>query len=129
MTVSAAQKKSVLIVEDESLLRMIAVDIFEDAGFKVFAAETADEGAHILEDAGQIDGVFTDIETPGMLNGVGLAKITHDLHPDAAILLVSGRTHVREADLPPRSRFIGKPYRSAQVVQALDDLLEDSRHD
>ena len=75
MPAMTAPKKSVIVVEDETLLRLIAVDIFEEAGFNVFAAETADHGAYILEDAERIDGVFTDVETPGQLNGVGLARI------------------------------------------------------
>jgi DNA-binding NtrC family response regulator len=128
MTGSSVQK-SVLIVEDETLLRMVAIDMFEDAGFTVFAAETADEGAYILEDAPRIDTVFTDVETPGKLNGLALAKLTHDLHPEAAILVVSGRTRVAQSELPPRSRFIGKPYRIAQVLQALAQLQGGNERD
>ena len=118
----AAERKSVLIVEDETLLRLIAVDMFEDAGFKVTAVETADEGLAIIEHD-DIDGVFTDVETPGRLNGLSLAKIAHHLHPETAILVVSGRTYVREIDLPPRSRFIGKPYRREAVITALAELM------
>ena len=125
MTALTKQKKSVLIVEDETLLRLIAIDLFEEAGFDVTAVETADEGLTIVEDASEIDGVFTDVETPGRLNGLGLAKITHHLHPETAILVVSGRTHVREADLPPRSRFIGKPYKFDTILKALDELLDE----
>jgi CheY-like chemotaxis protein len=124
MTSSSLVQRSVLIVEDETLLRMIAIDIFEDAGFNVLAAETADEAALILEDAQRIDGVFTDIETPGTLNGLAIAKITRDRHPDAAILIVSGRTFPQQAQLPPGSRFMGKPYRTAAVVRALQDMWE-----
>ena len=125
MTTSATQKKTVLIVEDETLLRLVAIDLFEDAGFQVIAVETADEGLKVIEDAAEIDGVFTDVETPGQLNGLGLAKITHSLHPDTAILVVSGRTHIREAELPPRSRFIGKPYKFDTILKALDELLDE----
>jgi hypothetical protein len=73
--------------------------------------------------------VFTDVETPGKLNGLALAKLTHDLHPEAAILVVSGRTRVAQSELPPRSRFIGKPYRIAQVLQALAQLQGGNERD
>lgn len=121
---TAAYKKTVLIVEDETLLRMIAIDLFEDAGFKVIAVETADDGLTIIEHVTGIDGVFTDVETPGRLNGLGLAMIAHHLHPETPILVVSGRTHVRASDLPPRSRFIGKPYKFDTVLEALEDLID-----
>ena len=118
------ERKSVLVVEDETLLRLIAIDMFEDAGFIVTAVETADEGLAVVEHD-EIDGIFTDVETPGRLNGLSLAKITHHLHPETAILVVSGRTYVREADLPPRSRFIGKPYRREAVINALEELMRE----
>ncbi len=124
---TATHQKTVLIVEDETLLRLIAIDLFEDAGFKVIAVETADDGLTIVEHVSEIDSVFADVETPGRLSGLGLAMIAHHLHPDMAILLVSGRTHVRASDLPPRSRFIGKPYKFDTVLETLEGLIESAQ--
>jgi CheY-like chemotaxis protein len=122
---ASAERRSVLVIEDETLLRMVAVDMLEEAGFNVVEAATADEGARILAEAHRIDGVFTDIETPGDLDGIGLAHVTHALHPNAAILVVSGRVRVEAAALPPRSRFLGKPYSSVIVLNALQELLAE----
>jgi CheY-like chemotaxis protein len=124
MPSSEAPRKSVLVVEDETLLRMVAVEMFEDAGFEVLEAETADDAAQILLEAHSIVGLFTDVEMPGSLDGVGLAHITHKLHPNAAILVVSGRAQIEASDLPPGSRFMSKPYSSVVVLAALQGFLD-----
>ncbi len=70
-----------------------------------------------------IDGLFTDIEMPGAINGLALAKIMRDLHPAAPILLVSGRVAPSSADLPPHTQFIGKPYDAMAVLGLMAHLM------
>lgn len=111
------------MVEDEALLRMVAVDIFEDAGFRVIVAETADEGALMLVNGEAIDGLFTDIEMPGAMNGLDLARIASHLQPAAAILIVSGRIVPSPGDLPPRTQFLGKPYDANAVPRIMAHLM------
>ena len=116
-------KRSILIVEDETLVRMLAVDFFEDAGFHVIEVETADQGARVLEGVLPIHGIFTDIETPGAIDGVALARITHALRPDAAIVVVSGRVRPSVDDLPHGARFVPKPYEGRNVLKILHEML------
>jgi CheY-like chemotaxis protein len=107
---------SILVVEDETLLRMMAVDMFEDAGFTVFEAESGEEGAKALAANDAIDALFTDVEMPGSIDGIMLAGIAHDLHPRVKILVVSGRATPSAQSLPPGAKFVGKPYDNQTVV-------------
>lgn len=118
-----ARPGSILVVEDETLLRMMAVDMFEEAGFTVFEAANGEAGAQALADNPSIDGLFTDVEMPGDVSGLALAKIAHDLHPRVAILVVSGRATPRSDDLPPGAKFVGKPYDTQAVVGLFAGLL------
>ena len=65
---------NVLVVEDEMVLRMRAVDIVEDAGFTPVEAVNADEAIAILESRSDIDLLFTDIQMPGSME-IGRAHV------------------------------------------------------
>lgn len=121
------ERQSVLVVEDEPLLRMVMVDELEDAGFHVVEAGDGDEAVRALNDNPQFAAVLTDIEMPGSVNGVMLAKITNKLYPDAAVIVMSGRVHPRAADLPPNTRFFGKPFQHRDLIDALHALLGQER--
>ena len=68
---------TVLVVEDEMVLRMRAVDIVEDAGFKAVEAINADEALSILESRSDISLLFSDIQMPGTMDGLKLAQAVH----------------------------------------------------
>lgn len=63
-----------LAVEDESLILMLAVDMIRDAGFEPFLASNADEAISIFDSRDDIGIVFTDINMPGSMNGIELAR-------------------------------------------------------
>lgn len=81
----------VLIVEDEMLLRMRAVDMVEDAGFTSIEAVDADQAVAILESRSDIALLFTDIQMPGSMDGLRLAHAVHERWPPIKIILVSGQ--------------------------------------
>ena len=114
---------SILVVEDEPLLRIITVEELEGAGYTVIAAETGDQGVDAITAGATIVGLVTDVQTPGDTDGFALARLTHELYPEAAILLVSGRMRPGDGELPDGAVFIGKPYTAAVVIEALDKLL------
>lgn len=116
---NAFGRPTVLVVEDEPLLRMIAAELVEEAGFDAVEAATADEAVKILEQRSDIRIVFTDIDMPGSLNGLKLAAMVRDRWPPIEILIVSGHMRPTAVDLPPRSLFFSKPYNDSQVVAAL----------
>jgi CheY-like chemotaxis protein len=101
----------VLVVEDEMLLRMRAVDIVEDAGFTPIEAVNADEALAILESRSDIDLLFTDIQMPGSMDGLKLAHAVHQRWPSIKIILVSGKLTPTEAEKPIDSRFFWKAAR------------------
>jgi two-component system, response regulator PdtaR len=117
-------EQAVLVVEDESLLRVVAADMLEYAGFRVIEASNADAALDLIESGTPISGLFTDIEMPGRLDGVALAHITHERNPDAAILVVSGRRYLEGSDLPPGAIFMGKPYDFNAVIATLDKMID-----
>ncbi|WP_438751826.1 response regulator [Pararhizobium sp. O133] len=112
-------KRIVLVVEDEPLLRMMAVDLVEDAGFDVVEAANADEAVKILETRTDIRIVFTDIDMPGSIDGMMLAAAVRDRWPPIEIIITSGHRQVADLDLPERSVFFPKPYDSTKVTATL----------
>src|SRR5436190_13920463 len=122
-TKTAAKKATVLIVEDEMLLRMRAVDIVEDAGFTPLEAVNADDALALLESRSDIELLFTDIQMPGTMNGLKLAHAVHERWPAIKIILVSGQVTPAEADRPTDSRFFGKPLEVQQMIAELQGMI------
>ncbi|MDT7810415.1 MAG: hypothetical protein QOJ42_331 [Acidobacteriaceae bacterium] len=120
---SATIPPNVLVVEDEMLLRMRAVDIVEDAGFKAVEAVNADEALSILESRSDISLLFSDIQMPGTMDGLKLAHAVHDRWPSIKIILVSGQVRPSDEDKPADSRFFGKPLEVKQMVAELKDMV------
>lgn len=112
-------KLVVLIVEDEPILRMDAVDFIEEAGFEAIEAAHADEAIAILKARHDIAVVFTDIEMPGTMDGIRLAHAVRDGWPPVTIVVASGRVVPAANELPAEVRYIRKPYRAEDVVAAL----------
>jgi two-component sensor histidine kinase/CheY-like chemotaxis protein len=114
---------NVLVVEDEMVLRMRAVDIVEDAGFMPVEAVNADEAIAILESRSDIDLLFTDIQMPGSMDGLKLAHAVHDRWPGIKIILVSGQVKPSDAERPADSRFFGKPLGVGQMINELQAMI------
>ena len=112
----------VLIVEDEYLLLMDAAEIIEQAGFEVVQAANADEAIAILKARPDIHVVFTDIQMPGSMDGLKLARFVRDRWPPIKIIATSGRVPVKDDDLPAGSVFLAKPYRGGDVVAVIRAL-------
>jgi CheY-like chemotaxis protein len=117
-----SRRPVVLIVEDEFLLRMDAVDMIEAAGFAVAEAADADQAIEILEARSDIAVIFTDIQMPGSMDGLKLARAVRGRWPPIKIVATSGHVHVRETDMPAGGRFLPKPYSPAQVTGVLREL-------
>jgi CheY-like chemotaxis protein len=113
----------VLIVEDEPLVRLCAVNMVEEAGFEVIEAANADEAIRILESRSDIGVVFTDIQMPGSMDGLKLAHAVRFRWPPIKIIVTSGRGPVAEQDLPEGGRFFPKPYNPMQVSDVLREWI------
>jgi CheY-like chemotaxis protein len=119
---SASKRPVVLIVEDEFLLRIDAVDMIAAAGFEVVEAGNADEAIEVLESRRDITVVFTDIQMPGSMDGLKLARAVRGRWPPIKIIATSGHANVGETDLPEGGRFLPKPYSSMEVAGVLREL-------
>ena len=122
MAYSSQQKQVVLVVEDDTLIRMHAADMIRDLGFEVIEAADADQAISLLESTSKISVVFTDIQMPGSMDGLKLARAVRGRWPPIKIIATSGRLHVDEVDLPEGGRFLPKPYSHAQVTRVLREL-------
>ena len=123
MAIASTEVPNVLIVEDEMVLRMRAVDIVEDAGFRSIEAVNADQAISILESRSDISLLFTDIQMPGSMDGLKLAHAVHDRWPAIKIILVSGQVNPSEAERPADSRFFGKPLSVEQMITELQAMV------
>jgi two-component sensor histidine kinase len=118
-----ASQPNVLVVEDEMVLRMRAVDIVEDAGFTALEAVNADEAMSILESRSDISLLFSDIQMPGSMDGLKLAHAVHDRWPSIKIILVSGQVKPSDTEKPTNSRFFGKPLEVKQMIAELREMV------
>ena len=113
----------VLVVEDEPLLRILAVEVVEEAGFTAIEASDADEAVILLESRTDITLLFTDINMPGSMDGLKLAHAVRDRWPPIKILVVSGKKRLQSSDLPSNSCFVGKPYQASALVEELRSMV------
>ncbi|MDB5655756.1 MAG: response regulator receiver domain protein [Tardiphaga sp.] len=121
---TAKSRLVILIVEDDTLLRMHAAEMIEEAGFEVIEAPNADEAIVVLEARLDIAIVFTDIDMPGSMNGLKLAHAIANRWPPIRIVATSGHFKMRDGELPAGGQFIAKPYRSQQILTMLQELAD-----
>ena len=127
-TQTSQERKSttILVVEDEALVRMVIADYLRECGYRVIEAATADEALAILKAESRIQILFSDIEMPGELNGFGLARWAREHRPDLAVLLTSGRSQAANAaeELCDSGPLIAKPYTAEDVMMHISSLLQ-----
>lgn len=117
----------VLVVEDEPLQRMLAVDLVEDAGFVAIEAENADVAMLTLDHRSDIQAVFTDIDMPGSIDGLKLAACVRDRWPPIEIIVTSGKAARAPAELPLGSVFLPKPYDPGRLTTLLREMVTHGR--
>ena len=113
----------VLVVEDEAILRFITADMLESERYTVVEAVTAVDALKVLETRPEVRVLFTDIEMPGRINGLDLARLVHEHWPHVLLVITSGGQEPPEAEIPDQGRFIAKPYTADQVSGEIADLL------
>jgi CheY-like chemotaxis protein len=117
---SALLGRTVLVVEDEELVRETIVSELQDAGFAVLEAETAEQGIELLEES-PVGVLFTDIRLPGRLDGWDLAEKARALYPNLPVIYATGFSAVQPR-LVPESIFLRKPYLPSAVIAAIEKL-------
>lgn len=120
-----SNNQSVLVVEDEALVRLDIVDCLHDEGLSVLEAANADEAIEILKNRSDVRVVFTDVNMPGSMDGVRLAAVVRCRWPPIRLIVASGHMSVPVSALPPGSRFFRKPYVGPQVAETIAELLRN----
>lgn len=114
---------TILVVEDEPLIRMDIADQLQNLGFRVIEAANAREAVAQLDANNDIRVMFTDVDMPGDMDGLMLAEAVRNRWPPIKIIVTSGLRGVLLSDMPNGSRFFGKPYKVSDIADAARELL------
>jgi len=114
---------TVLVVEDDAVLRVLAADMIEDTGFDTVCAADAQEAIAILRANPDIRLVFSDINMPGDMDGCRLAAYVSREWPPVGIILTSGAMRADWIELPPNGVFVPKPYVWDDVTQVMRRMV------
>jgi CheY-like chemotaxis protein len=120
---SEEKTETVLIVEDEPLIRMDIADQLRNDGYFVIEAGNADEAISVLEARNDIRLVFTDVDMPGSMDGLKLAAYVRDRWPPIKLIITSGHVQVEEHMVPSGGRFFPKPYEPRRIAHAIAELI------
>jgi DNA-binding NtrC family response regulator len=117
-----------LVVDDDGLIRMDAMDILADAGFRTFEACDGDTAMTLLSrEHALIVLLFTDVQMPGSRDGFAVARETASRWPHIAIVVASGQVQPGPGDMPEGACFIGKPFTADMVHDHLREILPDGQ--
>jgi DNA-binding NtrC family response regulator len=114
---------TVIVVEDETIIRMDIAISLEKEGFVVLEAANADGAIEVLDQHPEIRLMFTDIDMPGSMDGLKLAEPVRDRWPPVKIIIASGHRHLSDDLLPIEGKFFSKPYDHARVISAIREML------
>lgn len=117
----------ILVVEDETLIRMDVVDQLSAQGYTLLEAATGREALEAIANADIVNVLFTDVDMPGDLNGLTLAHEVSRSWPEIGIIVTSGKTPLGADVLPEGSRFFSKPYMPEMVHAAIRNMLGQPR--
>jgi CheY-like chemotaxis protein len=117
--------QTVLVVEDEMMVRMPIAEYLRDCGYNVLEAADAAEAIARMDAEGPVSLVFTDVRMPGKMDGFGLAEWFQSHYPNVPVLLTSGYNGGRPFPAASRTRggFIEKPYSQTQVARRIAAIL------
>jgi DNA-binding NtrC family response regulator len=113
---------TVLVVDDEAMVRLLAKTFLDEADFNTLLASNADEAIEVLERHDDIHAIITDVQMPGSMDGVRLAHAVSKRWPPIAIIVMSGQwwePHI----LPEKSRFFQKPFHPKEIINAVHELV------
>jgi DNA-binding NtrC family response regulator len=115
---------TILVVEDEILIRLLIAEELRKAGFVVLEAANADEAMAILQTSVPVDLIITDIQMPGSIDGEKFAALAHSTWPEIKIVILSAHAPKWPASTIIHS-FIGKPFNSDRLVARIKELLKN----
>jgi CheY-like chemotaxis protein len=118
-----AMTSTILLIEDEPIIRLSTAAMLEDAGYDVLEAGDASEAMVVLSGHPEIRLVLTDVQMPGVIDGLGLVEIINHDYPAIRSIVTSGRSGPQEARQRGARSFLMKPYTAAAMEAALKEAL------
>jgi DNA-binding response OmpR family regulator len=123
--------ETILVVEDEVLIRLPLAEYLRDCGYRVFEASNVAEAKAVLDADTPVDLVFSDVNMPGNENGFALAVWIRQLHPNTKVILTSGIANATEKaeGLCEDGPLLAKPYSQDVVLQRIQSLLRQAKRE
>lgn len=115
----------VLVIEDEPVLRIDALDMVAQAGFEAVEAMSVADAIHILETRPDIRIVYMDLDMPRGIQGIELAAAIRDRWPPIEIILTAAFFTEDDLTLPVRAEFYPKPIQREDVIAAMRRLTAE----
>jgi CheY-like chemotaxis protein len=123
---AALERPTVLLVEDEVLIRLMVADELRSQGLQVLEASNAEEALAILESSLPVHLLFTDVRMPGRIDGIALAQLAQARFPQLKLIIASSR----HLEAPPRADvYLHKPYDLGRMIEEVERLLAQARYD
>ena len=119
----AANQQTILVVEDDAIIRMSSVVTLQDAGFRVLEAKNSADALCMMALHGEIEVLLTDVRMPGCMDGLALVARTHKDYPAIRSIVVSGNASAEQACDAGASGFVAKPYQPLTIVRAIHDTV------
>lgn len=116
-------RSTILVVDDDAMLRVLLAELFSDEGFTVIEAENGEDALAQLERNHSVAVVVTDFQMPGRVDGLELARRWIARWPHVGVIISSGSIQMRRHDLPASARFIAKPWRPSEMLQLVEQAL------
>ena len=115
--------QTILVVEDEILIRFLLADSLRDIGYQVLEAGDGDEGLDILSSGQAVDLLVTDVRMPGEIDGLELTRRSKLLAPGRPVIVCSA--HLFKSEAFPADEFLAKPYSMDALADVISRLIGD----
>jgi CheY-like chemotaxis protein len=125
MVTTMGEPRLILVVDDNQLVAMTVEDTLRDAGYAVLTVSSGEEACMLIEQADHLAAVVTDIRLEADTDGWEVARHAREVHPDVAIVYISGRDAPRhECYGVPHSCMLAKPFGCTRLLDAVTDGIE-----
>ena len=125
--IPSADHPTILVAEDDVLLRLHATDLLEENGYTVLEANSAEEALKVMETRKDVRLLFTDIQMPPGIDGLELARQVHRRWPKVLLVITSGQMQPTKAEIADDGQFIRKPYRAQELLGKIDAVLKEEQ--
>ncbi len=116
---------TILLVEDEFLIRLTLSEVLMDEGYTVLEAENGADAVKVLQSNPGIDLLLTDIQLPGGMDGNKVAQAARQARPNLPVIFMTGAPDTAEAAAPgSRTTYLSKPYLPGDMCAAVRKMLE-----